>query len=139
RSRFVESVAEFAPTRSTRASERLARARALVELANALAMLAPTQPTLRLQAAGELDALGAAFGGGVARELAAAAAALRTKQAASAGVVPIPAPLPLPDLPAFRIQWPEPRSLLAIPHPNGGVSDWFATDPQLAAQGGLTP
>jgi hypothetical protein len=138
RSRLVESVAAFAPPRRSSASDRLARARAVIELANALAILAPTQPALRLHAADALDAVAQDFGGTVARDLAAASAALRTRQAASAGVVQIRAPLPLPDLPSIRIEWPEPRSLLAIPDGKGAVRDWFPADAQLAG-GGPTP
>jgi hypothetical protein len=108
----------------------------VIELANALAVLAPTAPSLRLDAAAALDELADGYGGSVARELASAAAVLRTREAASAGVVPIPAALPLPELPAVRIKWPEPRSLLAIPDTNGGMRDWFESDAQLAAGGG---
>ena len=136
RARFVQSVALLTPSRELRASERLARARAVLELANALAVLAPTAPALRLDAAAALDDLADDYGGSMARELATAAAALRTRQAASAGVVPIPAALPLPDLPPIRIKWLEPRSLLAIPDTNGGMRDWFEPDAQLAAGGG---
>jgi len=139
RSRFVQSVALLTPSDRLRGSERLARARAVIELANALAILAPTSPALRLDAATALDELAESYGGSVARELATAVAALRTRQAASAGVVPIPAALPLPDLPPVRIKWPEPRSLLAIPDAHGGMRDWFPADAQLADGGGVSP
>jgi hypothetical protein len=136
RSRFAQSVALLQPSRELRGSERLARARAVIELANALALLAPTAPALRLDAAAALDELADGYGGSVARELASAAAVLRTRQAASAGVVNIPAALPIPELPPVRIKWPEPRSLLAIPDGNGAMRDWFPADAQLGAGGG---
>jgi hypothetical protein len=136
RARFLQLLALLTPSRDLRGSERLARARAVIELANALAVLAPMTPALRPDAAAALDELADGYGGSVARELATVAAVLRTRNAASAGVVPIAAALPLPDLPTFRIKWPEPRSLLAIPDTNGGMRDWFEPDAQLAAGGG---
>jgi len=133
---FAASMAQLSSA-TLRPSERLARGRALVQLAAALATLAQAAPTLRSDAADALEALADRYGGSIGRDLATAAAALRTRQAGSAGVVSIPAPLPLPDLPKVRVAWPEPRSLLAIPDGQGGLRDWFAAPAQLA--GGPLP
>ena len=132
RKEFAAALDRLATPASSRLSERMARARAVAELASALATLAPSVPALRLEAAAALEALASDYGGAVGRELATVSAALRTQNAASAGVVRIPAPLPLPDLPPFQVSWPEPRSLLAIPDGRGGLRDWFAPQPALA-------
>jgi len=137
RAGFTAAVGRIGPSQAMRGSERLARGRTAIELASALAALAPGAPALRLDAAAALESLAERYGGTIARDLATAAAALRTQRAASAGVVPIPAPLPLPDLPRFQVTWPEPRSLLAIPDGEGGLRDWFPAQPRLA--GGRSP
>jgi len=137
RAEFAASLARFAPPPDARTAERLARRRATADLAFALAQLAPAAPALRLEAAAAFDSFAAEYGGSLARDLSSAAAALRTRNAASAGVVRIPAPLPLPDLPPLRVEWPEARSLLAIPDGEGGVRDWFVA--QAAIAGGPPP
>jgi hypothetical protein len=137
RAEFTASLARLTAVQGTRLSTRLARSRAAADLAGALAQLAPAAPALRLEAAAAIDSLAGQYGGNLARELSTAAAALRTINAASAGVVRIPAPLPLPDLPKITVDWPEPRSLLAIPDGEGGVRDWFP--PQAALAGGRSP
>jgi len=134
---FRASVDRLASEGGRGAAQRLARGRAAVELAGALASLAPGAPALRLEAAAELQSLAERIGGTAARDLSAAAAALRTQNAASAGVVRIPAPLPVPDLPPIEVSWPEPRSLLAIPDGEGGLRDWFPAQEALA--GGRSP
>ena len=136
RAQFAASLA-WLSSQPSRASERLARGRAAVQLASALATLAQATPALRLDAAAALDALADRYGGSIARDLATAASALRTRQAASAGVVPIRAALPLPDLPKVQVAWPELRSLIAIPDGEGGLRDWFPAPAPLA--GGPTP
>jgi hypothetical protein len=137
RKAFAASVARIGTAGGQRGAARLASGRAALELASALATLAPVAPALRLDAAVALESLADRYGGSVARDLAAAAAALRIERAASAGLVPIAAPLPLADLPKVQVAWPEPRSLLAIPDGEGGLRDWYPTQPRLA--GGPSP
>jgi len=137
RAEFQASLARLTVAHGSRMSERLARGRAVAELAGALASLAPAAPALRLEAAAAIDSLAEQYGGSVARELSTAAAALRTRNAASAGVVRISSPLPVPDLPPIQVSWPEPRSLLAIPDGEGGLRDWFPAQATLA--GGPPP
>jgi hypothetical protein len=137
RKAFAASVARIGTAGAQRGAARLASGRAALELASALATLAPVAPALRLDAAVALESLADRYGGSIARDLAAAAAALRIERAASAGVVPIVAPLPLPDLPKFQVAWPEPRSLLAVPDGEGGLRDWYPAQPRLA--GGPSP
>jgi hypothetical protein len=137
RTAFAASLERIAPAGAQRRAARLASGRSALELASALATLAPVAPALRLDAAAALEALADRYGGSLARDLAAAAAALRIERAASAGLVPIAAPLPVPELPKLHVAWPEPRSLLAIPDGEGGLRDWYPTQPRLA--GGPSP
>jgi hypothetical protein len=134
---FRASLTRLTTAQGSRMSERLARGRAVAQLAGALASLAPAAPALRLEAAAAIDSLTEQYSGSIARDLSTAAAALRTRNAASAGVVRISSALPVPDLPPLQVIWPEPRSLLAIPDGEGGLRDWFPA--QAALAGGPSP
>ena len=110
-----------------------ARDRAVVELCHSLVELAPrATPRLRAEAASILLAAREDIGSSAQKAVDAAVAALRTKGAAAIGVVPVGSTLPIPDLPPIQLDWPEPRSLLAIPDEAGGMRDWFPESKTIA-------
>jgi hypothetical protein len=109
-----------------RGMRRSSRDRAVVELCRSLVELAPRAgPELRGETAAILLASREDLGISAQKAVDGAVAALRTQGAAAIGVVRVGSALPIPDLPPIQVDWPEPRSLLAIPDGQGGLRDWF--------------
>jgi len=116
-----------------RASERESRDLAAIQLAHAMVLVEAESGGRRAELEAQLALLRDRLPAKDAAQVEALLASLREtppdrgEQRLALGQVDvIRAPQP-PPVPAVQLELPEPRSLLAIPAPDGALHDWFET------------